>query len=110
MVKFQEPLDATFGALADGTRRGLVATLAHGDRTIGELAAPLPMSLVAVSKHVTVLERAGLLTRSRRGRATVCGLAPAPLAQAAGWLEPYERFWTERIDALERHLREGTDR
>jgi len=97
-------LDLTFGALADPTRRGIVATLAGEPRTIAALAGPLPMSLVAVSKHITVLERAGLLTRTRVGRAQVCRLRPDPLAGAAGWLARYEPFWTNRLDALERYL------
>lgn len=103
MVNSQE-LDRTFGALADPTRRSIVHTLAGGPRTIGELAAPLPMSLVAVSKHVTVLERAGLLTRERAGRAQVCTLAGTPLADAAGWLDRYRAFWTGRLDSLERYV------
>jgi len=110
MVNSADPLDRVFSALADGTRREVLAALSRGDRTIGELAAPHPMSLVAVSKHIGVLERAGLLTRSRRGRAHLCTLTPTPLAHAAGWLEDYERFWTDKLDALERHLTEGTDR
>ncbi len=99
-----DPLDFTFGALADPTRRGIVATLAHGPRTIAALADPLPMSLVAVSKHITVLERAGLVTRTRVGRAQECALRPDPLAGAVDWLDRYRRFWTGRIDSLERYL------
>jgi DNA-binding transcriptional ArsR family regulator len=97
-------LNLTFGALADPTRRGIVATLAGEPRTIAALAEPLPMSLVAVSKHITVLERAGLLTRTRVGRAQMCRLRPDPLGGAAGWLARYEPFWTNRLDALERYL------
>jgi DNA-binding transcriptional ArsR family regulator len=108
VVNLQAPadpaLDRTFGALADPTRRAIVATLAGGRRTIGELAVPLPMSLVAVSKHVSVLERAGLLTRTRVGRAQVCALVGGPLADAAGWLDGYRDFWTTRLDSLERYL------
>jgi DNA-binding transcriptional ArsR family regulator len=104
MVNRQAELDRTFGALSDPTRRAIVATLAEGERTIGELAAPLPMSLVAVSKHVSVLERAGLLTRTRVGRAQVCRLAAGPLADAVGWLDGYRQFWTGRVDSLERYL------
>jgi DNA-binding transcriptional ArsR family regulator len=99
-----EELDLTFGALADPTRRGIVAALAGEPRTIATLAAPLPMSLVAVSKHVGVLERAGLVTRTRLGRANLCRLRPDPLAGAAGWLVRYEHFWIDRIDSLERYL------
>ena len=104
MVNLRAGLDLTFGALADPTRRAIVATLASGPRTIATLAEPLPMSLVAVSKHVTVLERAGLLTRTRAGRAQVCALRSEPLAGAADWLDGYRRFWTDRIDSLERYL------
>jgi DNA-binding transcriptional ArsR family regulator len=104
MVNRQAELDRTFGALSDPTRRAIVATLAEGERTIGELAAPLPMSLVAVSKHVSVLERAGLLTRTRVDRAQVCRLAAGPLADAVGWLDGYRQFWTGRVDSLERYL------
>ena len=104
MVNREAELDQVFGALADPTRRSIIATLARGERTISELAAPLPMSLVAVSKHVSVLERAGLLTRTRADRAQVCTLVAAPLAPAARWLDSYQAFWTSRLDELERHL------
>ena len=97
-------LDRAFGALADPSRRAIVASLAAGPHTIGELAVPLPMSLVAVSKHVSVLERAGLLARSRAGRAQVCRLTAGPLAEAAGWLDGYRRFWSARLDSLEHYL------
>jgi DNA-binding transcriptional ArsR family regulator len=107
MVNLRDPLDLTFGALSDPTRRELVATLAGGPRTIGDLAAPLPMSLVAASKHVTVLERAGLLTRSRAGRAQLCTLVPDPLGRASTWLRRYEAFWAGRFDSLERYLEGG---
>lgn len=106
MVNSRDPLDLTFGALADPTRRGIVSALAVEPRTIAALAGPLPMSLVAVSKHVTVLERAGLVARAREGRSQVCALRAAPLAGAAGWLEHYRAFWTGRIDSLERWLGE----
>jgi DNA-binding transcriptional ArsR family regulator len=104
MVNLKAELDRTFAALADPTRRAIVATLATGPRTISELAAPLPMSLVAVSKHITVLEHAGLLSRTRAGRAQVCTLVGGPLGDAAGWLDHYRSFWTTRIDSLERYL------
>ena len=107
MVNSGRELDLTFGALADPTRRGIVATLAAEPRTIATLAEPLPMTLVAVSKHITVLERAGLVSRTRVGRAQLCRLVPEPLAGAAGWLARYERFWTGRIDALEQYLTTG---
>jgi DNA-binding transcriptional ArsR family regulator len=104
MVNPGGDLDRTFGALSDPTRRSILAELAAGPRTISELAEPLPMSLVAASKHVTVLERAGLLTRARSGRAQVCTLVAEPMAEAADWLASYRSFWTTRIDALEQYL------
>lgn len=104
MVNLRDGLDLTFGALSDPTRRDIVATLARGPRTIGDLAAPLPMSLVAVSKHISVLDRAGLLDRTRAGRAQLCTLTPTPLADATAWLERYRGFWTGRIDSLEQYL------
>jgi DNA-binding transcriptional ArsR family regulator len=104
VVNLRTDLDLTFGALADPTRRGIVAALAGAPQPISALAAPVPMSLVAVSKHVTVLERAGLVTRTRAGRAQLCTLRPAPLAGAADWLDHYRRFWTDRIDSLEQYL------
>ena len=103
-----EALDRTFAALSDPTRRGLLAALSHGARTVGDLAAPVPISLVAVTKHLAVLERAGLVERTRRGRRVVCTLRGRPLHEAAGWLEHYRAFWDERLDSLETFLsREG---
>ena len=99
-----EPLDRTFGALADSTRRSLVATLARGPRTVGELAAGLPISLVAVGKHLVVLERAGVVDRTRDGRTVVCSLRPLALREAARWLDAYRRFWSDRLDSLAHHL------
>jgi DNA-binding transcriptional ArsR family regulator len=97
-------LDLTFAALADPTRRRIVATLATGPRTVGAIAEPLPISLVAVSKHIKVLERAGVLTRTRVGRTQVCRLRANPLRAAAGWLDSYRAFWTDQLDRLEHHL------
>jgi DNA-binding transcriptional ArsR family regulator len=98
-------LDGVFGALADPTRRAMVAMLAEtGPRTAGELAAPHPISLPAVSKHLTVLERAGLTTRERRGRHQVISLNGPLLNDAATWLERNHRFWTGRVDALAAYL------
>ncbi|MFC4943546.1 ArsR/SmtB family transcription factor [Pseudonocardia sp. GCM10023141] len=96
-----ELLDAVFHALSDGTRRAMVATLADGERSVSELAAPHPISLAAASKHVTVLERAGLLSRRTEGRRRMCRLEPASLAAATAHLRHYERFWNDRLDALE---------
>lgn len=97
-------LDRTFAALADPTRRALVAALTRGPRTVGELAAPLPMSLVAVGKHLVVLERAGVVDRTRDGRTVVCSLRAQGLRDAAHWLDAYHRFWSDRIDSLHRYL------
>ena len=101
-------LDRTFAALADPTRRRIVATLATGPHTVGTLADPLPMSLVAVSKHIGVLERAGIVSRTRQGRNQVCRLRAEALRDAAGWLDAYRTFWTTQLDSLERHLLEET--
>jgi DNA-binding transcriptional ArsR family regulator len=96
-----EELDAVFHAMADPTRRAMVRTLAEGEHTVGELAAPHPISLAAASKHLKVLERAGLVRRTVLGRRHVCRLEARPLAAATRHLRFYEQFWTERIDALE---------
>lgn len=100
------PLDTVFRALGDGTRRRMLRTLADGEMTIGQLAAPFAMSLAAASKHVRALEDAGLVAREVRGRTHWCRLVPGPLAAAHEWLGFYERFWTGRLDVLERLLRE----
>ena len=106
MVEHQPALDAVFHALADPTRRAMLASLASGERTVGELAAPFAMSLAAASKHVKTLEGAGLLARRVEGRVHRCRLDPAGLARAQRWLRRYERFWSERLDALDALLRE----
>ena len=99
-------LDSVFHALADATRRRILRELAAGERTVGQLAEPFAMSLAAASKHIKVLENARLIRREVRGRTHVCRLDPAPLASAHEWLDFYERFWTGRLDVLERLLRE----
>ncbi|HEY0637796.1 MAG TPA: metalloregulator ArsR/SmtB family transcription factor [Pseudonocardiaceae bacterium] len=110
MVK-SEVLDSVFGALADPTRRAIVARLGRGDATVGELAEPFAMSLPAVSKHLTVLERAGVLRRERRGRHQVCRLRRENLAAATTWLDRHREFWTDRLTALAGHVaRDGDDR
>jgi DNA-binding transcriptional ArsR family regulator len=96
-----EQLDAVFHAMADPTRREMLRALAARERTVGELAAPHPISLAAASKHVRVLERTGLVRRTVHGRRHVCRLEAAPLAAATDHLRFYERFWTARLDALE---------
>ena len=102
-------LDAIFHALGDATRREMLRQLAEGDQTVGRLAEPFAMSLAAASKHIKALEGAGLITREIRGRTHWCRLAPGPLAGAHEWLGFYERFWTGRLDVLERLLREEGD-
>ena len=94
-------LDATFHALADPTRRGMLASLALGERSIGELAEPFEISFAGVSKHVKVLEDAGLVSRRKVGRTHLCSLNAAPLADADQWLKQWERFWTVRLDRLQ---------
>jgi DNA-binding transcriptional ArsR family regulator len=99
------PLDAVFGALADPTRRAMLRTLAAGEHPIGELAAPFQMSFAAASKHVKVLEGAGLVQRRVQGRRHLCRIQPAPLAAADEWLRFYRRLWTEQFDRLDALLR-----
>jgi DNA-binding transcriptional ArsR family regulator len=98
------PLDATFGALADPTRRAILARLARGGATVTELAAPFDVSLPAVSKHLRVLESAGLLHREIDGRIHRCRLAPRPMKDAAAWIETYRVFWEGQLDALANYL------
>jgi DNA-binding transcriptional ArsR family regulator len=107
MVELQTPqMNSVFHALGDATRRQMLHDLASGERSVSELASPFAMSLAAASKHIRVLEDAGLLRREVRGRTHLCRLDPAPLASAHEWLGFYERFWTSRLDVLEQLLRE----
>ena len=107
MVELRTPeLDTVFHALGDATRRRMLRDLANGERTVSQLAEPFAMSLAAASKHIKALENAGLIRREVRGRTHLCRLAPGPLASAHEWLSFYERFWTSRLDVLERLLRE----
>jgi DNA-binding transcriptional ArsR family regulator len=101
-----ERLDATFAALADPTRRAIVARLASGDATVSELAAPFELSLPAISKHLKVLERAGLISRTRHAQFRPCHLEREALDGAQLWIEESRRTWTERFDKLDQHLRE----
>ena len=106
MVELQSPqMNSVFHALGDATRRQMLRDLASGERTVGELARPYAMSLAAASKHIRVLESAGLIHREVRGRTHLCRLDPAPLASAHEWLGRYERFWNSRLDLLEQLLR-----
>ena len=97
-------LSTTFAALADPTRRAILARLALGETSVSELAEPFAMSLPAVSKHLKVLERAGLISRGRSAQWRPCRLDPGPLRDAAGWLEHYRRFWDESFDRLDEYL------
>ncbi|MER8388151.1 metalloregulator ArsR/SmtB family transcription factor [Mesorhizobium sp. M0166] len=107
MVELETPqMDAVFHALGDATRRHMLRDLADGEKTVSQLAEPFAMSLAAASKHIKTLENAGLIRREVRGRTHLCRLAPGPLASAHQWLSFYERFWTGRLDVLERLLRE----
>jgi DNA-binding transcriptional ArsR family regulator len=99
-------LDTIFHALGDATRRRMLLELAQGERTVSQLAEPFAISLAAASKHIKSLENAGLIRREVRGRTHVCSLDPSPLASAHEWLTYYERFWTTRLDVLDRLLRE----
>ncbi|HEV7646809.1 MAG TPA: metalloregulator ArsR/SmtB family transcription factor [Actinophytocola sp.] len=101
-----DQLSSTFAALADPTRRAILARLASGEATVTELAAPFEMSLPAVSKHLKVLERAGLIARGRSAQWRPCRLVPAQLRDANEWLETYRQFWDESFDRLDEHLRE----
>lgn len=106
MVEYQAThLDFVFQALSDHSRRQILTALAAGEASISDLARPLKMSLAAVSKHIQTLARAGLIRRAKRGRTHYCTLEPAALAEAHAWLTFYERFWTDRLDALEAQLR-----
>jgi len=99
-----DQLSSTFGALADPTRRAILARLALGETSVTELAKPFEMSMPAVSKHLKVLERAGLIARGREAQWRPCRLDAGPLKDAAIWIEEYRRFWSAHVDALERHL------
>ena len=101
-----DPLSATFAALADPTRRAILARLARGEASVGELAAPFTISQPAVSKHLKVLEQAGLVTRGRAAQTRPCKLDAARLREVSDWLETYRRFWEESFDRLDAYLAE----
>src|SRR5215475_15021780 len=105
MMTTQDRLDSTFAALADPTRRAIVERLAEGDATVNELAAPFDMTLPGISKHLKVLERCGLISRSRRAQFRPCHLEREALDAAVGWIEQSRRVWSERFDKLDEHLR-----
>jgi DNA-binding transcriptional ArsR family regulator len=105
MVKYaDEELDAVFAALADSTRRGILESLSRGDLAVSELAAPHRMSLPGFMKHLRVLEDAGLVSRTKEGRVVSCALEAGPMKEASVWMSRYQKFWTEKLDALARYL------
>jgi DNA-binding transcriptional ArsR family regulator len=104
MVKYSRGLDATFRALADPTRRGILADLSRGQASVSQLAGPYRISLPAVMKHLRVLEKAGLLSQRKTGRVRRCRLSVQPLQRAASWLSQYRAFWENQFDALDRYL------
>jgi DNA-binding transcriptional ArsR family regulator len=99
-----DPLNATFAALADPTRRAILERLAKGDATVGELAEPFAMTLPAISKHLSVLERAGLIAKDRDGQRRHCRITATPLKNATSWLEEYRRHWEANLDNLDAYL------
>jgi DNA-binding transcriptional ArsR family regulator len=101
-----DQLSSTFAALADPTRRAILARLALGETSVTELAKPFEMSMPAVSKHLKVLERVGLIARAREAQWRPCRLEAGPLKQAASWIEEYRRFWEQSLDRLDAYLRE----
>ncbi len=100
-----DQLSTTFSALADPTRRAILERLAHGEATVNELAEPFPVTVQAVSKHLKVLERAGLITRSRTAQWRPCRLRAEPLQRMDDWVSDYRRFWQQSFDRLDEHLR-----
>lgn len=102
-------LDPLFNALADGTRRAILAQLARGEATVGVLSQPFSISAPAISRHLKVLEEAGLITNERRGKERVCRLQPAGLAKAKEWLDFSQRFWGASLDRLDQHLQKPKD-
>ena len=101
-----DPLSATFSALADPTRRAILARLAEGEATVKELSAPFPISGPAISRHLRVLERAGLIERGREAQWRPCRLEATPLKEVAAWAENYRRFWDESYERLDEYLQE----
>ncbi len=106
MVNYEAQLDATFLALAHPARRTMLSRLSRGEATVGELAEPLDLSLPAVTKHLKVLQRAGLVHQGRQAQWRPCRLEPAPLQEASGWIEEQRRTWEARFDRLDAYLRE----
>ena len=105
-----DPLSSTFAALADPTRRAILARLASGEASVTELAEPFDMTLPAVTKHLKVLQRAGLITQGRKAQWRPCRLEARPLREVSDWVEPYRRFWDESFDRLDAYLKELQER
>jgi len=101
-----QALNATFAALADPTRRAILARLSRGEASVSELAEPFDMTMPAISKHLKVLERAGLIERGRNAQLRPCRIAPAPLKEATDWLEQYRGIWEQRLDRLDNYLQQ----
>ena len=111
MVNYSSPsLDSTFGALSDPTRRAILAQLAEGESTVGEIAAPFDVSLPAISRHLRVLETAGLIARRKEGRIHRCRLQPEAMREAADWIDHYRRFWEDQFHALAAYLEKTKQR
>lgn len=106
----EQNLDLVFHALVDPTRRAILDRLTEGDATVGRLSEPFPLSFAAVSKHLGVLERAGLVTRESRGRERMCRINPKAFEDARSWLEFHERLWSDRLNALDRLISSTEDR
>ena len=106
MTVAEDRLDAAFTALADPTRRAIVARLAKGDATVNDLAAPFDMTLPGISKHLKVLERSGIISRTRHAQFRPCHLEAGALDPAAAWIDGHRRIWAERFDQLDAHLRD----
>lgn len=110
MVTTANDLDLVFSALGDPVRRAILERLARGEATVGELAEPFPISRPAISKHLRVLEGAGLVRRARDGRLSRCRLDARPLFDAAEWVDQYRRFWEQQLDALARYLERTSEK
>jgi DNA-binding transcriptional ArsR family regulator len=107
MVNYNQRLDLAFGALSHPIRRGILARLSTGEATVAELAKPFKVSAPAITKHMRVLEKAGLLSREKKGREHHCRLERERMKEAEAWIEAHRKFWNDKLDALERYLKEN---
>jgi DNA-binding transcriptional ArsR family regulator len=107
MVNYSQQLDLSFGALAHPIRRGILARLSTGETTVAQLAKPFKVSAPAISKHLRILEEAGLLSREKKGREHHCRLEQKRMKEAQEWIEAHRKFWNDKLDALERYLKEN---